>query len=171
MVGGLSDAIVFATLCAGVGTAAVIDIKHRRIPNVVCATTAIAGIAFAATGVSQISVASSAIGLVLGLVLMLPGHVFGATGAGDVKLFGATGAVLGAGRVLPAFLFMAIAGGVLAVFIAWQRGRLRQTVRQTAQLCGGTADAKAAIESPRAHNRFPYGPAIAVGSVLAALMS
>jgi prepilin peptidase CpaA len=115
-------------------------------------------------------VASSAIGLVIGLVMMLPGHLFGATGAGDVKLFGAAGAMLGAGRILPAFLFMAIAGGVLAVFVAWQRGRLGQTVRHTAQLAGGNADAKAAIQSPRTNNRFPYGPAIAVGSVLAALM-
>ena len=170
MVGALSDVVVFGSLCAGVGTAAVIDIRHRRIPNVVCATTAIAGITFAATGVSQITVASSAIGLVIGLVMMLPGHLLGATGAGDVKLFGATGAMLGAGRIFPAFFFMAIAGGVLAVFIAWQRGRLRQTMRQTAQLAGGSADAKAAIESPRTNNRFPYGPAIAVGSVLAALM-
>jgi len=170
MVVALSNVVVFATLCAGVGTAAVIDIRHRRIPNVVCATTAIAGFTFAATGVSQITVASSAIGLVIGLLMMLPGHLFGATGAGDVKLFGATGALLGAGRILPAFFFMAIAGGVLAVFIAWQRGRLRQTMRHTAQLAGGSADAKAAIESPRTNNRFPYGPAIAVGSVLAALM-
>ena len=170
MVGALSDVVVFGSLCAGVGTAAVIDIRHRRIPNVVCATTAIAGITFAATGVSQITVASSAIGLVIGLVMMLPGHLFGATGAGDVKLFGAAGALLGAGRILPAFFFMAIAGGVLAVFIALQRGRLRQTMRHTAQLAGGSAAAKAAIESPRTNNRFPYGPAIAVGSVLAALM-
>jgi len=102
--------------------------------------------------------------------MMLPGHVFGATGAGDVKFFAAAGALLGAGRVLPAFLFMAIAGGVFAVGIAWRRGRLAQTVQRTARLCGRDADVKAAIESPAAHNRFPYGPAIAVGSVLAALM-
>jgi hypothetical protein len=43
-------------------------------------------------------------------------------------------------------------------------------MRHTAQLAGGSANAKAAITSPRTNNRFPYGPAIAVGSVLAALM-
>jgi Flp pilus assembly protein protease CpaA len=79
---------------------------------------AAAGVGFAATGVSRISLASSTMGLVIALVMMLPGHVFGGTGAGDVKFFAAAGALLGAGRVLPAFLFMAIAGGVFAVGIA-----------------------------------------------------
>jgi prepilin peptidase CpaA len=165
-----SDAIVFATLVAGVGTGAVIDIRHRKIPNVVCFLMAAAGVAFAATGVSRISLTSSTVGLLIALVMMLPGHVFGAMGAGDVKMFGAAGAVLGAGRVLPAFLFMALAGGVFAVGIAWHRGRLEQTFRRTARLVGRDQDAKAAIESSGAHNAFPYGPAIAVGSVLAALM-
>jgi prepilin peptidase CpaA len=158
------------TLCAGVGTGAVIDVKHRRIPNAVCFMTAVAGIALAATGVSRITLASAAIGAVIGFVMMLPGHVFGATGAGDVKLFAAAGALLGAGRVLQAFLFMAIAGGVFAVCIAWRRGRLEHTVRHTARLCGGDPDVRSAVQSPGANNAFPYGPAIAVGCVLAALM-
>ena len=165
-----SDALVFATLCAGLGTGAVIDVRHRRIPNVVCLLMAAAGVGFAATGVSRVTLASSTLGLVIAFVMMLPGHVFGGTGAGDVKFFAAAGALLGAGRVLPAFVFMAIAGGVFAVGIAWRRGRLAQTFQRTARLCGRDADAKAAIESPSAHNRFPYGPAIAVGSVLAALI-
>jgi prepilin peptidase CpaA len=161
---------VLATLVAGVGIGAVIDVRHRKIPNVVCFSTAAAGVVFAATGVSRISLTSSMAGLLIALVMMLPGHVFGATGAGDVKMFAAAGAVLGAGRVLPAFLFMAIAGGVFAIGIAWHRGRLEQTFRRTARLVGRDQDAKAAIESPGAHNAFPYGPAIAVGCVLAALM-
>jgi prepilin peptidase CpaA len=161
---------VLATLVAGVGTGAVIDIRHRKIPNVVCFLTAAAGVVLAATGVSRITLTSSTVGLLIALVMMLPGHVFGATGAGDVKMFAAVGAVLGAGRVLPAFLFMAIAGGVFAVGIAWHRGRLAQTFSRTARLFGRDTGAKAAIESSGAHNAFPYGPAIAVGSVLAALM-
>jgi hypothetical protein len=58
---------------------------------------------------------------------------------------------------------------VLAVGVAWHRGRLARTVKQTAWLCSHPSDAKAAVESPREHNRFPYGPAIAVGCVMAAL--
>ena len=52
--------------------------------------------------------------------------------------------------------------------MAWWRGRLRRTATDRS-LVRPTARAKADIESPGEHNRFPYGPAIAVGCVLAVL--
>jgi prepilin peptidase CpaA len=166
----ISNAAVLATLCAGGGSAAIVDTASRRIPNELSLATAAAGFILAATHVSGITLMSSLAGLVLGFALMLPGHMLGATGAGDVKMFAAAGAVLGAGRIIPAFLFMAIAGGALALGVAWWRGRLGRTMRFTARLCGRSRLAKAAIESAGEHNRFPYGPAIAAGCVLAALI-
>ncbi len=160
---------MLAVLSASMCSAAIVDAASRRIPNAVCATTAATGVIFAATGISEISLASSLLGLTLGFVLMLPGYVFGSTGAGDVKLFAAGGSLLGSGRIFPAFLFVAIAGGVLALGFAWWRGRLARTVKQTAWLCGSPLEAKSAIESAQEHNRFPYGPAIAVGCMMAAL--
>ena len=159
-----------SALCAGLGGGAVVDSARRRIPNAISLGTATTGVLLAATGISGVTLASSLFGFVIGFILMMPGHVFGATGAGDVKLFAAAGTLLGAGQVVPAFLFTAIAGGVFALGMAWWRGRLARTMRLTARLCGGPAAVKADIESPLEHNRFPYGPAIAIGCVLAALM-
>ena len=85
-------------------------------------------------------------------------------------LFAAAGTILGTGRVLEAFFFMAIAGGVFALAIAWRRGRLLHTAISMGRLCGRPRETKAAIESPAEHNRFPYGPAIAIGCVLAVLV-
>ena len=158
-----------AALLAGLGCGAVIDMRQRRIPNVVSVTTAAVGVALAASGLSGLTVASSLAGLAAGFALMLPGHVVGGTGAGDVKLFAAAGTLLGTGRILPAFLFVAIAGGALAILVAVQRGRLTRTVTMTAQLLGRRAAAKAAIEAPVEHNRFSFGPAIAIGCLIAAL--
>ena len=76
---------------------------------------AIAGLGLAAFGCGGISVGAAVLGCVIGLVLMLPGHVLGATGAGDVKLMAAVGTLLGPLVVVNAVLFTAIAGGVLAV--------------------------------------------------------
>ena len=165
-----ADAWVVATLVGGTGSAAVVDIARRRIPNQISLGLAAVGIALAASGASGITLRASLAGFAVALVLMLPGHVLGATGAGDVKLFAAAGAVLGVGRVLDAFLFVALAGGVLAIGVAWQRGRLARTLAQTARLCGQPTEARKSIEAPVEHNRFPYGPAIAVGTVLAALI-
>jgi prepilin peptidase CpaA len=165
-----SDLVVLGALCAGLGTAAVIDIRHRRIPNVVCVATAATGITLSLIGVSSITVTSALAGLAFGFLMMLPGHVFGATGAGDVKLFAAAGTMLGSGRITTAFLFVAIAGGVLAVAVACRRGRLGRTMGMTARLLGRPTKLKAAIESPAEHNRFSYGPAIAIGCVVAMLI-
>jgi prepilin peptidase CpaA len=100
---------------------------------------------------------------------MLPGHVIGATGAGDVKLFAAAGAVVGVGRVVPAFLYTALAGGLIALLVAVLRRRLRHTLATTATLVATRAANVGEIESPHSNNRFAYAPAIAIGVVLAAL--
>ena len=164
-----AEIITVGVVAAGTGVACAHDLRQRRIPNVVSLILAAAGLTLAVSGVTGISVWSSVAGAGLGLALMLPGHMLGATGAGDVKLLAASGAVIGAGQIFEAFAFTAVAGGVLALAFAWHRGRLGRTVRQTARLCTAPRAAHAEIESPAEHNRFPYAPAIAVGVIIAAL--
>ena len=158
-------------LAAGALIATIVDIRTRRIPNELTATMAGIGLGFAATGTSGVSVWASMAGFVLGLALMLPGHALGATGAGDVKLMAAVGAMVGPGTVVMAFAFTAIAGGVMALAIAIRRQRLRSTLARTGRLIAGPTGARQQIGSASASSRFAYGPAIAVGSVLAALAS
>ena len=81
----------------------------------------------------------------------------------------AVGAFIGPAHILSAFLYTALAGGGLAVVISLMRRRLRQTVGSTAQLIATVGANAPAIESPLEHNRFAYAPAIAVGTMLAAL--
>lgn len=129
-----------------------------------------AGIGFAAAGISGISLGAATFGFALGLVLMLPGHALGATGAGDVKLMAAIGALVGPGLIVKAFLFTAIAGGVLAVVVAVRRRRLAVTLAGTARMIATPREARREIGSAAPSSRFAYGPAIAIGSVLAALL-
>ena len=72
-------------------------------------------------------------------------------------------------RTVEAFLFVAIAGGVLAVLVAAARGRLSRTFGRTAALCRRPAATRNIIESPSENNRFAYGPAIAAGCLCAVL--
>jgi prepilin peptidase CpaA len=99
---------------------------------------------------------------------MLPGHVIGATGAGDVKLFAALGTLLGPKAIAMAFLYTALAGGLLAVIVAARRQLLRQTFERTADLVRTGGANVAEIERARG-NRFAYAPAIAIGALVAAL--
>jgi prepilin peptidase CpaA len=154
----------------GLVAATVIDIRTRRIPNAITAGMAGAGFGLAAMGLSGMPLAAAALGLVLGLILMLPGHLLGATGAGDVKLMAAIGTLLGPGLVIKAFLFTALVGGVLALVVALQRQRLLATVAGTARLIATPTGAAGEFRAATPSNRFAYGPAIAIGTLIAALV-
>src|SRR5688500_8523418 len=128
------------------------------------------GIALAVSGTSGVSTGESIAGMFIGLLLMMPGHALGATGAGDVKLMAAVGAIVGPALVVSAFLFTAVAGGVLALAVAFRRQRLAATIAGTGRLISAPAEVKNEIRAATGSSRFAYGPAIAIGSVLAALI-
>jgi prepilin peptidase CpaA len=146
-----------------------IDVRTRRIPNWLTAATAVAGLLMASAGASGLSVASSMCGVMVGGLLMLPGHTLGATGAGDLKLLAAFGSWLGPASVTTAFVYMAIAGGVFGLVVAVKRGRLRTTVQRTASLVTAPLTTRQEVCAVGPGNAFPYGPAIAVGCLLAVL--
>jgi prepilin peptidase CpaA len=157
-------------LAAGVIAASVIDIRSRRIPNVVTGAMTGAGLGLAAAGVNDMTLALAGLGFLVGLGLMLPGHMLGATGAGDVKLMAAIGTLVGPALAVNAFLFTAVAGGVLAFAVSIRRQRLAVTVAGTARLIAMPSDARSEMRGATASSRFAYGPAIAVGSIIAALV-
>ena len=166
----MSSAAV-AVLGVGLVTATVIDLRSRRIPNVLTAAMAAAGFGLAAAGVGGATLTAAVAGAVFGLVLMLPGYALGATGAGDVKLMAAVGAILGPALVLLAFICTSIAGGVLAIGIAIRRRRLAVTLAQTGRLVTAPGAAPKEIRAAGPASRFAYGPAIAAGSLLAILIA
>lgn len=162
--------LALGVLAAGVTAATVVDIRTRRIPNLITGGMAAAGLMVAAAGFNKFSLLAAVLGCGLGLALMLPGHLFGATGAGDVKLMAAVGSLVGPALVIKAFLFTALAGGVLALAVALQRRRLAQTVAGTARLIATPGDARSELQAAPAASRFAYGPAIAIGSLIAVLV-
>ena len=159
-----------AALFAGLLVAVITDLRTRRIPNVLTASMVSVGFVLPAAGLSEMSLGAALLGCFVGLVLMLPGHVLGATGGGDVKLMAAVGSIVGPVVVVNAFLFTAVAGGVMAMIVAMQRRRLAVTLAGTGRMLSSPADARREVQSAAPASRFAYGPAIAVGSVLAALM-
>jgi prepilin peptidase CpaA len=164
-----SDLVVIGTLVAGAAAATVFDLRTRRVPNALNALLALSGVGYAVIGIGHLSLVAALVGCGVGLMLMLPGHLFGATGAGDVKLFAAMGALLGPASIVGAFLYTAIAGGVLAIVVALTRGRLHKTVGGAARLVATRGSAAAEIERPGENNRFCYAPAIAIGAIVAAI--
>ena len=162
----LSSNALVVMIVVGAGlAAAVIDLNTRRVPNTLTGAVAIAGLLLALGGVGRVGAVAAFAGCVLGLLLMLPGHLFGATGGGDVKLLAAFGTLLGPWETVTAFLITAMTGGILALVVALHRGRLRRTLDATVRIATGAPP----HEEVEADRTFAYAPAIAIGAALAAI--
>jgi prepilin peptidase CpaA len=162
------DPIVMTAIAMGGGAGAIIDLRTRRVPNALTGSVALLGLLLAVFHATAVSPMAALGGIAVGLAVMLPGHLIGATGAGDVKLLAALGTLLGPKGVLMAFVYTAIAGGVLALLVAVWRHRLRETIERTAILVHTRGANSEDIELATSNNRFAYAPAIAIGALVAA---
>src|SRR5215211_7244309 len=106
------------------------DVRYRRIPNPFVLATLITGLILNFTLGGLSGGLNSISGCVLAFILMFILHVFGAMGAGDVKLFAAIGSVLGAQLVLPTFLTVVLIGGVLALVSVVRSGVFTPTMHR-----------------------------------------
>jgi len=145
------------------------DVKYRRIPNAFVLATLSSGIIINSIFGGLHGTLQSLGGLILAFILMFMMHVFGAMGAGDVKLFAAIGSVTGAAYVLPMFLIVVLTGGVLAVVSALRAGALGSTffrvLRILAGLLPGWQMPRFAVPADK-RLTIPYGVAITLGSII-----
>ncbi len=104
--------------------ACVADLRARRVPNVLVAIMAVSGGVYAVlTDPVLAGLQRAGGGLLLGLAIWLPAWLLGWMGAGDVKLFAASGTWLGPRATLEAAIIAALAGGVLSLgWMVWRRG-------------------------------------------------
>jgi prepilin peptidase CpaA len=98
-------------------------------------------------------------------------HVFGAMGAGDVKLFGAVGSVIGVSMVPLTFVVVVMLGAVLAIYTMLRSGTMFSTLHGVLRIFVGIMPGwempRFAIPPDRKHT-IPYGVAIMLGSLIAA---
>jgi prepilin peptidase CpaA len=89
---------------------AVTDLKYKKIPNMFTFSTVIVALAYHCATQGWRGVLFSLGGLALGIAFFIFPYILGGMGAGDVKLMGAVGAVLGPAGAFNAFLLTAVAG-------------------------------------------------------------
>ncbi|MDB0580730.1 A24 family peptidase [Salinicoccus roseus] len=140
----LINAFLIIVLAVCVAT----DLRNRKIYNKVIFPGLIIafGLNIIFNGFSGFG--EALIGFIVGFGMLLIPYILGGMGAGDVKLLGLVGAFKGSGFVFESFLYMALIGGILAVFVIAARGGLKKSF--------GVG--------------MPYGVAIAGGAALALLM-
>ncbi len=145
------------------------DVRYRRIPNTFVLATLATGIIVNAAGNGLDGALASLGGCLLAFTLMFILHVFGAMGAGDVKLFAAIGSVLGASLVLPTFFVVVLTGGLLGVVTMFRTGQVRSTLQNILMLLVGLLPGwkmpRLAVPADR-RKTIPYGVAITFGSLI-----
>lgn len=145
------------------------DVRYRRIPNAFVLATLASGIAINTMFGGLSGLYASLGGCAMAFVLMFMLHIFGAMGAGDVKLFAAIGAVTGASLVLPTFLVVILTGGLLALVSIIRAGVVITTMQRVLQILVGMLPGwempKFAIPADR-RTTIPYGVAITIGSII-----
>jgi prepilin peptidase CpaA len=153
----LETLLAFALTAVACLVGAVVDVRTRRIPNLVTFGAMAASLALHGLFSGLPGLANSAMGLAGCFLVMLVPHLFKVLGAGDVKLMAAVGAGLGANAVISAVIFTSLAGGAqVVVWLAWRRvfmGRFDWSHR----LCYGPAIAiGAGVTMALALAGFPY---------------
>jgi prepilin peptidase CpaA len=145
------------------------DVRYRRIPNAFVIATLIGGIAINSIFSGMHGLLASVGGCALGLIAMLFMHVFGAMGAGDVKLFSAIGSVLGASLVVPTLVVVIITGGLMAILSIIRMGTVRVTLQRVGLILMGLLPGwrmpRYSVPENRVHT-IPYGVAITLGSII-----
>jgi prepilin peptidase CpaA len=149
------------------------DVRYRRIPNVLVLGLLIGGLTINISFGGLRGGLTSVEGFALAFLPMFLIHVFGAMGAGDVKLFAAVGSVIGVSMVPLTFLVVVMLGAALAIYTMLRSGTVFSTLHGVLRIFAGIMPGwempRFAIPPDRKHT-IPYGVAIMLGSLLAAVV-
>lgn len=155
-----------AVLIPLTGLIAYYDIRYRRIPNAIVVFVLLTGLAINALLGGTFGFLSALLGCVIAFGLMLLLRLFGAMGAGDLKLFAAIGALIGVGLVPQTFLYVVLTGGAVAACYMLKRRGTKRTLRRLIHVLRHPFHSKGIEPSTLLQESIPYGIAITIGSVI-----
>ena len=145
------------------------DVRYRRIPNAFVLATLVSGLLINGILNGLGGLGSSVGGCLVAFAMMFALHLFGAMGAGDVKLFAAIGSVVGLSLVVPTFVIVVLTGGVLAVISTVRARAVVETAHRVLQILIGFLPGwqvpRFAVPTDR-RLTIPYGVAITFGSLI-----
>jgi prepilin peptidase CpaA len=166
--------LVTLSVAVFVVAVAVIDTRTHKIPNALTVSAALVALLIQGFTGGPAGALAAVSGLVVGLGLFLPAYLMRGIGAGDVKAMAAIGAFLGPKGVLLAAALTLIAGAVAG--FAWLLAlggypALRALARRWAMrvfllYAANVNTGQSPPPDDPASRRFPYGIAIASGTLL-----
>ena len=152
--------------------AAVFDVRFRKIPNWLAIAGAILGISLNTFLYGSAGLRMGALGLLVAFGVYFMLYALRAMGAGDVKLMGAVGALVGPANWFGIFVISAVLGGIMALILVLSKGRLQRTLFNVGFILSEMKSGRPAylgkeeldVKNPKALG-LPHGAVIAVGCV------
>jgi prepilin peptidase CpaA len=146
------------------------DYRSRRIPNWLTVSGLLIGIAANLAVSGWAGLKTSLLGAGLGLLLLLPFVLLRSLGAGDWKLAGALGAVVGPSVLFDLLLLSVFVAGLMAVALVIYKRRVRETARNIWHILGSLLafrmpGPQVSLDNPQSL-KVPYGVALALTVVL-----
>lgn len=152
--------------------AAWIDGKQLRVPNWITYPMVLSGLVYCTSVDGLSGLGWSVLGMIVGLLTLMPLYAVGGMGAGDVKLMAGIGAWLGVKTTLYAFAATTVVGAIMAVLMVLWRGALYKHYAQLLMILDEWRAVKdprqlAALAAERKPTMFllPYGIPICIGSI------
>lgn len=142
------------------------DLSRGIIPNGLTVPAAVGGIVFnLMTQGAMKGFSFSAGGLGLGLALTLIPFLLGGMGGGDVKLLGGIGAWVGYRCIFSIFVYGALIGGLVCLFVMLHAGRL-SALRRVGTDVRRFLRSRTKLEPHEDGLTIPYSLPIAAGVIL-----
>lgn len=165
---GLNEVALGLTL----SIAAYTDWREHRIYNKLLGPAFLFALIFHSLSEGKAGIKLSLYGALLGFTLLLIPYFLGGMGAGDVKLLAVIGAFGGPAFVMISFLYGAAIGGIISAALLLRRKALGVTLKRFLLILPlfSVDSLKEDMREAR-QERFPYGIAIVLGTVLAFFFS
>ena len=129
------------------------DLRSRRIPNRLTVSVALLGIALQIALSGWSGAQQATLGWLVGFAILAIPCLLGWMGGGDVKLLAAVGALQGPALALSAGLYGTMFGGLLSLAVLLRQRATRATA-----------------SGPIRRTTLPYGPALAIGTLVAIIV-
>lgn len=170
-IGSIFIELEFIFLSAFVITAAIYDIRFRRIPNWLVLSGTFTSLIWATASGYGYGFTFWAAGLAVGFFCFIPLYIFRAMGAGDVKLMALVGSFLGGTAAFQTVILTLLAGGVLALIVTVWKRSWKLVFSNVSLMTTNIAIAAMSRQLPKAElpaqsaGSLPYGVAISAGAL------
>lgn len=139
------------------------DVKSRIILNIITLPTIVIGLMIHTVHNGWDGFQFSFLGMLTGLGVLLIPYLLKGMAAGDVKLMMAIGALKGSSFTFGSFIYTAIFGGIIALFILIKNRELTNSLKRI--FLAANLRSLDNLNQNEYHHAFPYGVAIVLGTI------